>query len=80
MSERELAGRVVKFISEMKLDNFVSAIITDDFKRESEEFRRVTYRITFNSKERTLAHGEVDLAVQEILTRLKDEHRIELAQ
>ena len=80
VSERELAGRVVKFISEMKLDNFVSAIITDDFKRESEEFRRVTYRITFNSKERTLAHGEVDLAVQEILTRLKDEHRIELAQ
>ena len=79
LPDKELAGRVSKIIHEAKPAHLVAVTIVDDFKKESEAFRRVSYRLTFQSAERTLAHQDVDGEMSRVLELLKSEHAFELA-
>lgn len=80
------AGRVVRIVKESELANPENAarlrdvMIVDDFTKPGEDFRRVTYRIVFQSTERTLTHEEVDSAMTGIFEELRANHGILLAQ
>jgi phenylalanyl-tRNA synthetase beta chain len=77
---REQAGRVVRLIREGQAEHLKEVQIADDFTKSDESFRRVTYRIVFQSRERTLKSDEVDGAMTKILSELKEKHGILLAQ
>jgi phenylalanyl-tRNA synthetase beta chain len=77
---KEQAGRVVRLIREAQIATLKDVQIADDFTKSGEACRRVTYRVVFQSRERTLKHEEVDSAMSQILTDLKDKHGILLAQ
>jgi phenylalanyl-tRNA synthetase beta chain len=74
------AGRVVRIVKESDIPNLRDAMIVDDFTKTGEDFRRVTYRIVFQSRERTLTHDEVDSAMTGIFEELKGKHGISMAQ
>jgi phenylalanyl-tRNA synthetase beta chain len=76
---REQAGRIVRFIEEMKKPHVRSILVSDDFRKEGEDFRRTTLRLVFQSPERTLEHAEVDQTMNEVLAQLKDKHGLEMA-
>lgn len=69
---KEPAGQVIRHIETLKLENLRSVVITDEFKRPEEQFRRVTYRITFQRQDRTLEHAEVDRDMEQIFGLLKE--------
>lgn len=77
---REQAGRVVRLIREAQAEHLRDVYISDDFTKSDESFRRVTYRIVFQSMDRTLKSDEVDGAMTQILSELKERHGILLAQ
>lgn len=77
---REQAGRVVRLIREAQTEHLRDVHISDDFTKSDESFRRVTYRMVFQSGERTLKSDEVDGAMTQILSELKEKHGILLAQ
>jgi phenylalanyl-tRNA synthetase beta subunit len=52
--------------------------IVDCFQKEDEEFRRITYRLTFQSTERTLLKEEVDAAMDTLLAEMKARYQLEL--
>jgi phenylalanyl-tRNA synthetase beta chain len=79
LSERDLSSVVARHIQDCKAANFCEVTVVDNFKKPEENFRRVTYRLTFQNSERTLESVEVETALQEILTVLKEKHQIELA-
>jgi phenylalanyl-tRNA synthetase beta chain len=74
---KELAGRIVRIVNEGKVENLADVQIVDNFRKPEEDFRRVTFRLTFKSKERTLAHAEVDAAMTVVMGQLA-RHQIEL--
>lgn len=76
---KEQAGRVLRLIHEAQLPSLSNAVIVDDFRKAEESFRRVTYRVTFQSPERTLKHEEVDSAMNGLLLSLREKHGVELA-
>ncbi len=76
---KEQAGRVLRLIHEAQLGALRDAIIVDDFRKADEGFRRVTYRVTFQSAERTLRHEEVDGAMSGLLDSLRDKHGLAMA-
>lgn len=67
---RVFASKVSRLIEDEKLEDLRAVSIVDDFKRDEESFRRVTYRITFQSDQRTLEHSEVDQKVSALLSAL----------
>jgi len=73
------AGRVLRLIHEAQLSCLSSAAIVDDFRKDEEDFRRVTYRITFQSMERTLKHEEIDSEMNGLLLALRQKHGIQMA-
>lgn len=75
---RSMAGRVLRHIDELKRENLLNVAIVDEFRKADEEFRRVTFRLTFQRVDRTLENAEVDLDVQEILKVLSSAHQISL--
>jgi len=77
---KEQAGRVVRLIREAQLGSLYDVQMVDDFTKADESFRRVTYRVVFQSGERTLKHDEVDEAMSRLLCDLKEKHGILLAQ
>jgi phenylalanyl-tRNA synthetase beta chain len=77
---KEQAGRVVRLIREAQIGILKDVQIADDFAKVDESFRRVTYRVVFQSRERTLKHEEVDAAMGQILGELGEKHGILLAQ
>lgn len=77
--ERELAGRVIRFIEEVNTPNLQEIGLVNDFRKAEESFRRLSLRLTFQSSERTLEHAEIDQSVGAILSHLRDKHQIELA-
>jgi phenylalanyl-tRNA synthetase beta subunit len=79
INRKEQAGRVLRLIHEAQVSALNHARIVDDFTKSGEEFRRVTYRIVFQSAERTLRHDEVDTAMAALLENLRDKHGISLA-
>lgn len=76
---RELAGDTIRFIEEVKPLHLTKVDIVDDFKKSDENFRRVSYRLTFENPERTLESAEVDAQMQTILVQLKEKHSLEMA-
>jgi phenylalanyl-tRNA synthetase beta chain len=76
---RDLAGDTVRFIEECKPEHLARVEIVDDFKKPDESFRRVSYRLIFESSERTLEGAEIDTQMQVILAELKTKHSLELA-
>lgn len=76
---KEHAGRVVRVIHDADMQSLADTSIIDDFKRSEEDFRRVTYRVTFQRSDRTLRHEEVDEAMQSLLELLRTKHGIEMA-
>lgn len=75
---KEQAGRVVRILHELNVESLSEASIIDDFRKQEESFRRVTYRITFQRSDRTLKHDEVDAAMGSLLETLKARHNIEM--
>jgi phenylalanyl-tRNA synthetase beta subunit len=75
---KEQAGRVLRIVHESNLESLAEASIIDDFRKQEESFRRVTYRVTFQRADRTLKHEEVDAAVATLLDVLKTKHSIEM--
>jgi phenylalanyl-tRNA synthetase beta subunit len=73
---KEQAGRVLRLIHECQLSSLAEAFIVDDFTKPGEGFRRVTYRVVFQSSERTLTHDEVDAAMGELLENMRAKHGI----
>lgn len=76
---KDQAGRVLRFIQEAALASLTDASIVDDFRKPDEEYRRVTYRVTFQSLERTLKSEEIDAAMGTLFESLKGKHGIEMA-
>jgi phenylalanyl-tRNA synthetase beta chain len=79
LSERDLSSSVTRYIQDCKTANLCEVAVVDNFKKPEENFRRVSYRLTFQNAERTLESAEVESALQEILATLKEKHQIELA-
>jgi phenylalanyl-tRNA synthetase beta chain len=78
VSKKGLAGDVVHWIEELKPADCVAIQIVDDFVKPEEDFRRVSYRLIFQSVERTLASTEVDESMQMILKNLREIRGVEL--
>jgi phenylalanyl-tRNA synthetase beta chain len=76
---KERAGRVLRIIHENQVPALSDAYIVDDFAKAGEGFRRVTYRVVFQSSERTLKHDEVDSAMGGLLENLRDKYGIIMA-
>ena len=79
VAPREMAEDTVRFIEDVKPEHLLRVHIVDNFRKTDEEFRRVSYRLIFQSPERTLESGEVDSQMSKILTQLKEKHKLELA-
>jgi phenylalanyl-tRNA synthetase beta subunit len=75
---KEQAGRVLRILHELNLESVTEASIIDDFRKQEESFRRVTYRVTFQRTDRTLKHEEVDAAMTTLLDTLRTKHSIEM--
>lgn len=76
---KEQAGRILRLIHECQAPSLSDAYIVDDFTKAGEGFRRITYRVVFQSSERTLKHDEVDGAMSELLENLRSKHGIVMA-
>ena len=72
------AGSVVKAVRELDTPDLTAVDIVDEFKKPEEDFRRISYRLTFQSTERTLEHAEVDDTFNRIISELKAQHGLEL--
>lgn len=73
------AGRVLRLVRESAVNALKDVAIIDDFRKPEESFRRVTFRVVFQSEQRTLKHEEVDSAMDIILEDLKSKHGIVMA-
>lgn len=76
---RSVAVRVVRAIEELKQPDLVEVLVVDDFRKDNEDVRRLTLRVSFQNRERTLESTEVDSIMNTILEHLKAEHGLELA-
>jgi phenylalanyl-tRNA synthetase beta chain len=76
---KEQAGRILRLIHECQVPSLSDAYIVDDFTKAGEGFRRITYRVVFQSSERTLKHDEVDGAMSELLENLRSKYGIVMA-
>jgi phenylalanyl-tRNA synthetase beta chain len=79
VADRTFATSVSRIIEGLKKDNLIEIAVTDYFKKSEEKFSRITFRLTFQSKERTLQHDEVDAAMADVLAHLEAKHGIALA-
>jgi len=79
VSRKEQAGRVLRLVKEAQIPNLSDTAIVDDFQKSGEDFRRVTYRMTFQSGERTLKNDEVDAAMTGLLGSLSEKHGVQMA-
>jgi phenylalanyl-tRNA synthetase beta chain len=64
------AGAAVEAIRSLQGEPLQQVYIVDSFQKKEEPFRRVSYRLYFQSKERTLGREEVDAAVDGIVRGL----------
>ena len=75
---QESAGKALALITDIKPENLAQAVIFDHFKKPEENFRRVTYRLTFQSDQRTLESAEVDKTVGRVISELSERQGIHL--
>jgi phenylalanyl-tRNA synthetase beta chain len=67
------AGSVADRIRSLHGEPLQQIQIVDSFQKKDESFRRVSYRLLFQSEKRTLERDEVDTAVESILSGLEFE-------
>lgn len=77
---KDYAAQVCQHIYAAQLADLSSVVVVDDFKRDNEDFRRTSFRLSFQSKERTLESAQVDQAMTTLLEKLKLEHSLSLAE
>ena len=63
----------------LRPENLCAVTIKDSFKKPEEPFRRVTYRLHFQSASRTLSHEEVDRAMATLLNELEEKFHLQRA-
>jgi len=73
------ANKVVSYIQAVGGADLVAVEMVDEFKKDDEEFKRITYRLVFQSFEKTLEHSVVDEAFNNIIDDLKEKHNLLLA-
>lgn len=76
---KDQAGRILRFIHEASIDSLSEAAVVDDFRKPEEEFRRVTFRVTFQHRERTLRGEEVEASMHSLIDGLMSKHEVEMA-
>ena len=64
------AGSVVEAIWALQKEPLQQVHIVDSFQKKEEPFRRVSYRLHFQSDERTLEREEVDAAMEQVVRGL----------
>lgn len=79
LEENCFAGDICEKISSMKPNYLNSITIRDSFKKGDENFRRVTYRLHFQSPSRTLSHEEVDEVMTNLLAQSKEQFGLSMA-
>ncbi len=66
------ASKVSATIKSFNPDNLAKVDIVDEFKKENEDFKRVSYRMVFRNNERTLSHEEVDATFHSVINQLAE--------
>lgn len=79
LAPQDFAASVISKINSHKLASLVQTNIVDDFKKTEENFRRVTYRLTFQERERTLQSSEVDDSISGLINHLAENHNLHRA-
>jgi phenylalanyl-tRNA synthetase beta chain len=79
LSRDVFAGKVVDYISLAQAGPLQRVDIVDSFQKKGESFRRVTYRLLFQSDSRTLEREEVDACVEGIIAALRDTYQLHIA-
>jgi phenylalanyl-tRNA synthetase beta chain len=74
----DLSHRIVDILIAQKVPDLAKVEITSHFRKDEESFRRVTYRLVFQSMTRSLSNEEVSESVAAILERLKEKHKVTL--
>lgn len=67
---RQYASEVLEAVHSAQPANLARAEIVDDFRKCDEQFRRVSFRLTFQADDRTLQSAEVDSAMAQLLKAL----------
>ena len=70
LPEGVAAGSVVEAIRALQKEPLQQIHIVDSFQKKEEPFRRVSYRLYFQSEERTLEREEVDAAMEHVVRGL----------
>ncbi len=78
VGKRSFAGEVIEQIAGLAPEFHRATSIVDAFEKADEDFRRITYRLTFQNTERTLEHKEVDQIMQAVLQGLKSKYQLEI--
>jgi phenylalanyl-tRNA synthetase beta chain len=73
-----LAGKVVEEIRLMAPAFLQELSIIDSFQKEGEDVRRVTYRLVFQSREKTLQKDEVDLIMKDLLSKMEAKYQMQV--
>ena len=73
------ADKIIHNIRKLNISDLKSLIICDNFKKSEEDFRRVTFRLTFQSDTQTLSSASVDDKISAILKDLSSQHGITIA-
>jgi phenylalanyl-tRNA synthetase beta chain len=79
VKEDSRAEEVCEHIFSIKPSFLHDITIRDAFKKNEEAFRRVTYRLHFQSPLRTLAHEEVDVVMADLLVKMKENFYFQMA-
>jgi phenylalanyl-tRNA synthetase beta chain len=77
--EHFFAGDIQRTIVHGEFQDLIDVQITDDFKKSDENFRRVTYRMTFQNAVRTLETATVDATMKSVLSHLESKHAVQCA-
>lgn len=79
LEENCFAGDICEKITLLKPPHLHSIAIRDSFKKSDESFRRVTYRLHFQSPSRTLSHEEVDAIMADLFAQAKEQFGLSMA-
>ena len=72
------SAEVLEFFNLIKVKNLKLAEIVDSFSKKEEDFVRVSYRLFFQDKNKTLEGKDVEAEIEKILQNLKSKYNIEL--
>lgn len=72
LPRKVLASTVIDCIKKACPQYLCNVCIVNTFEKKEEDFRRVTYRLSFQSSERTLQHAEIDAVIEDLLTNLQN--------